>query len=54
VALAVDLDGSGADVVPLLEGRTAGLAYVCRDFACELPVSDPDALRRLLQSAGTS
>jgi len=49
VALAIDQDGSGADVVPLLAGRTSGLAYVCRNFACELPVSDPDALRKMLQ-----
>ena len=25
-------------------GRQQGLAYVCRDFACQLPVDDPEAL----------
>jgi uncharacterized protein YyaL (SSP411 family) len=38
--------------VPLLRGRhspeTGGLAYVCRNFACELPVSDPTDLATLL------
>ncbi|NIA26244.1 MAG: DUF255 domain-containing protein [Gammaproteobacteria bacterium] len=50
VALAVDRDGSATKVVPLLEGRATGstLAYVCRNFQCALPVSDPEALRRLL------
>ncbi|MGJ9413023.1 thioredoxin domain-containing protein [Aeromicrobium sp. CF4.19] len=39
---------SGSDEVPLLAGREAvdGLAtaFVCRDFVCALPVTDPDAL----------
>ncbi|NOY55465.1 MAG: thioredoxin domain-containing protein [Actinobacteria bacterium] len=50
VALAVDRDGSATNIVPLLEGRATDstLAYVCRDFHCALPVSDPEALRRLL------
>ena len=26
---------------PLWDGRSAGNAYVCRNFVCELPVSDP-------------
>ncbi len=38
--------------IPLLHGRTAPeggpRAYVCRDFVCEMPVQEPDALRRLL------
>jgi hypothetical protein len=29
---------------PLWEGRRDGFAYLCRDFTCEAPVSDPDAL----------
>ncbi len=44
--LAVDRDGTGADTVPLLANRWTGenLAYVCRDFVCSAPVSDPEAL----------
>jgi uncharacterized protein YyaL (SSP411 family) len=29
---------------PLWEGRREGLAYLCRDFVCQQPVSDPEAL----------
>jgi uncharacterized protein len=29
---------------PLWEGRSPGLAYVCRNYACQLPVDDVDAL----------
>jgi len=29
---------------PLWENRRDGYAYLCRDFACQAPVSDPDAL----------
>jgi uncharacterized protein YyaL (SSP411 family) len=29
---------------PLWEGRRDGFAYLCRDFACQAPVSEPDAL----------
>jgi hypothetical protein len=29
---------------PLWEGRQDGLAYVCRDFACQAPVADPEGL----------
>ncbi len=47
--------GDGAQDLPLLEGRDAGptgaQAFVCRGFACELPTSDPDALRAQLLSA---
>jgi uncharacterized protein YyaL (SSP411 family) len=39
----------GADQPPLLAGRTAAegraAAYVCENFACQLPVSEPQALR---------
>ncbi|GBE20825.1 hypothetical protein BMS3Bbin01_00166 [bacterium BMS3Bbin01] len=50
VALAVDRAGSATNIVPLLVGRATDstLAYVCRSFQCALPVSDPEALRRLL------
>ncbi|MCK5484341.1 MAG: thioredoxin domain-containing protein, partial [Gemmatimonadetes bacterium] len=33
----------------LLDGRAA--AYLCSGFACEQPVSDPDALRELISNA---
>jgi len=42
-------DDTRASQVPLLADRPRvdgrPTAYVCRDFACQLPVSDPDALR---------
>jgi len=45
----------GADLSPLLAGRDQvggrPTAYVCRDYACELPVTDLEALRGLLDVA---
>jgi uncharacterized protein YyaL (SSP411 family) len=42
--------------IPLLEGRGAvdgrPTAYVCRDYACDLPVTDATALARQLDAAG--
>jgi uncharacterized protein YyaL (SSP411 family) len=36
---------------PLWEGRVEGQAYVCRDFACQLPTADPATLADLLTSS---
>lgn len=39
------------DIIPLLAGKPAGkeaLIYVCRDFACQRPVSDLDEFRQLV------
>jgi hypothetical protein len=52
VAVAAD---PARSVVPLLADRVAidgrPTAYVCRDFVCRLPVTDPDALRAALAAA---
>jgi uncharacterized protein len=44
----------GSEQPPLLAGRTAvdgkPAAYVCENFACQLPVTEPDELRRQLQN----
>jgi uncharacterized protein len=51
-------DGTGRDAaaVPLLAGRQlvdgAPAAYVCRNFACRMPVTDPDQLAAELGAAG--
>jgi uncharacterized protein len=48
-------DGDGAGAVPLLAGRGlvggAPAAYVCREFSCRMPVTDPERLRAELGSA---
>ena len=45
-------DSAAAAGIPLLEGRSAvdgkATAYVCENYACELPVTEPDALARQL------
>ena len=55
VALAPD---PGTSAVPLLHGRSrmegAATAYVCREFACRQPTTDPAVLARQLDDAATS
>jgi uncharacterized protein YyaL (SSP411 family) len=36
---------------PLFEGRTDGLAYVCRNYACQLPAKEVDELLSQLSPA---
>ncbi|MEA5456218.1 thioredoxin domain-containing protein [Sinomonas sp. JGH33] len=55
VVVAVGEAAQGEARVPLLADRPAAddgapLAYVCRDFACRLPVTTPEALRGQLAS----
>ena len=53
VVIGLDRSGDGASTIPLLAGREGGgetKAFVCRNFACELPVTDPEALRRQLDT----
>jgi uncharacterized protein YyaL (SSP411 family) len=38
-------------VSPLWEGRTVGAAYVCRDYVCSLPASNPTELRERLATS---
>jgi uncharacterized protein YyaL (SSP411 family) len=42
------LAGGEPDGVPLMEGRTALGAYVCENFACKRPVTEPSELEELL------
>jgi len=48
-------DAASAAGIPLLQGREAvggkATAYVCRNYACELPVTDRAALARQLEEA---
>jgi thiamine biosynthesis protein ThiS len=48
-------DGGAAAGLPLLEGRRAidgrATAYVCRNYACELPATDAETLARQLAAA---
>jgi len=48
-------DAAGAAGIPLLQGREAvggkPTAYVCRNYACELPVTDRESLARRLDEA---
>jgi uncharacterized protein YyaL (SSP411 family) len=51
IALAIDLDGSAARAVPILEDRYQSdrtLAYVCENFVCQVPVETKEELRARL------
>jgi uncharacterized protein YyaL (SSP411 family)/aryl-alcohol dehydrogenase-like predicted oxidoreductase len=48
-------DPQGAERLPLLSGKTLvndmAALYVCRDFACRAPLTDPSEIRQALDSA---
>ncbi|MGK2849492.1 MAG: hypothetical protein ACSLFN_01060, partial [Candidatus Limnocylindrales bacterium] len=56
VIAAAPADAVGASAIPLLADRVAidgrPTAYVCRDFACRLPVTTAEALEAQLGSSG--
>jgi uncharacterized protein YyaL (SSP411 family) len=56
--LVVSVGPPDAEGLPLLAGRSlidgAATAYVCRDFACALPTTDPDVLATQLRAGSTS
>jgi len=58
VAAAEDGDEAAAQVVPLLEGRKQikghVTAYVCRNYLCEAPTTDPELVARLLAGGSGS
>ena len=47
-------DGAASELIPLLADRNQiggrATAYVCRNFVCNLPVTEPEALARQLES----
>ena len=54
LALAAPGDAAASDLIPLLADRgpigSRATAYVCRNFVCNLPVTEPEALARQLES----
>ncbi|HTE83536.1 MAG TPA: hypothetical protein VK821_02290, partial [Dehalococcoidia bacterium] len=49
-------DRESERLLPLLEGRVHGsegpLVYVCENFSCQMPVSEPETLARMLVPDG--